>query len=389
MKPPPPGSSEADKERDALLKHFRAYLHLAITARQTGQEKELEALPGPNLLTYCRALANEPGISLAGELSMPVVAILKQIEKVSVFCEGVLRHKEEKFVAMHANVKRILEEIDVALTMISRNFLHRLQSRGAVTQYTDLLCEVIHGMVIAYGMKPAELLRRYQKLTPQDGLDEDGSLTEGSFIESFARDVYQRVKALDKLADEFPDEMRFAARRMHAWPMLMHRHTSNRRRFEQLADRLELGADYPVDAGNGARFRPDTPMIRYLDPLIYRLHVMCWELGDMQFDSIKTEQSMLLQVWLDWPDEPPGEEVLSPLRAARQLPRLTKAKASQWAEKVLVPLILATDARDWQHCTEPVLQKIAGQIGVKSRATFKSRLQSAVSATLRRLARPA
>ena len=98
---------------------------------------------------------------------------------------------------------------------------------------------------------------------------------------------------------------------------------------------------------------------------------------------------MLLQIWWDWPEEPPGEEVLSPLRAARQLPPLTKATAAQWTEKVIVPLILATDARDWTNCTEPVLQKIARQKDVKGRATFKSRLLAAVAATLRRLARPA
>jgi hypothetical protein len=52
-------------------------------------------------------------------------------------------------------------------------------------------------------------------------------------------------------------------------------------------------------------------------------------------------------------------------------------------------LILATDARDWKNCDESALKKIAGQKGVKSRATFKSRLLAAVAATLRRLARPA
>ena len=52
-------------------------------------------------------------------------------------------------------------------------------------------------------------------------------------------------------------------------------------------------------------------------------------------------------------------------------------------------MILITDARDYAHCTEPVLQKIAQQKGVKSRATFKSRLLAAVAATLHRLARPA
>jgi hypothetical protein len=54
-----------------------------------------------------------------------------------------------------------------------------------------------------------------------------------------------------------------------------------------------------------------------------------------------------------------------------------------------VPLILVTDARDFKNCTEPVLQAIARQKGVKSKATFKSRLLAAVTATLRRLARPA
>lgn len=77
------------------------------------------------------------------------------------------------------------------------------------------------------------------------------------------------------------------------------------------------------------------------------------------------------------------------LRAVRDLPPLTKATVTPWAEKAVVPLILATDARDWKNCTEAVLQKIARQKGVKSRATFKSRLLAAVSATLRRLARPA
>jgi hypothetical protein len=54
-----------------------------------------------------------------------------------------------------------------------------------------------------------------------------------------------------------------------------------------------------------------------------------------------------------------------------------------------VPLILANSACDFKSGVEPVLQNIARQKGVKSRATFKSRLLAAVTATLRRLARPA
>jgi hypothetical protein len=47
MKPQPPEPSETDKEREILLKQFRAWLHLAITAKQTGQDQQLEAMAGP------------------------------------------------------------------------------------------------------------------------------------------------------------------------------------------------------------------------------------------------------------------------------------------------------------------------------------------------------
>ena len=200
---------------------------------------------------------------------------------------------------------------------------------------------------------------------------------------------YQRVEALDDLADEFPDHIRTAARSMHAWPMLMPRHTNNRRRFQQLAKRLDLGAYYPTDASEGARFRPDMPLVRYLDPLIYRLVCMCRETRNIEFKSTEDEQHWLYLSWWTWPEDRPNEDVLAVMHATRLLPSLTKATAAQWAEKAIVPLILVTDARDYEKCTEPVLQKIARQKGVKSRATFKSRLLAAVAATLRRLARPA
>ena len=176
---------------------------------------------------------------------------------------------------------------------------------------------------------------------------------------------------------------------MNAWPMLMHRHTNNRRRFEQLAKRLELGAEYPLDASEGARFRPDTPMVRYLDPLIHRLHSFVWDCAYLENSESPEADKFMAREWSKWPEELPGEDVMLVLRLVGQLPPLTKATAVQWAEKAIVPLILATDARDWKKCAEQALQAIARQKGVKSRATFKSRLLAAVSATLRRLARPA
>jgi hypothetical protein len=379
MKSQPAEPSEAYKEREILLKQFRAYLHLAITAKQTRQDKELKAMPGPNMMTYCRALAELPEYTLAQELSHPVLAVLDQISHVANICQGTLRRQDEQSVALHTSSKRILGEIDRALSVVLGNHLNWTRRRAEHTQFCDLLSNVLYYMAIGDGADAANLVRRYQKLYPEDG----------GYAGMFAWDVYQRVDALDQLADEFPEHIRPAARRMHAWPMLMHRHTNNRRRFKQLADRLELGAEYPTDASEGARFRPDTPLVLYLDPLIYRLNVTCQETRDMQFKSVKDEQYFLYMTWWTRDEDYPSEDVLAVIHAARLLPPLTKATAAQWAEKAIVPLILVTDARDYENCTEPVLQKIARQKGVKSRATFKSRLLAAVTATLRRLARPA
>jgi len=94
LKPEPSKPAETDQERDALLKQFRAYLHLAITAHQTGQAKQLKTVPGPNLMAYCRALAELPDNTLARELAAPVTAILQEISKIAPPCEGTLRGQD-------------------------------------------------------------------------------------------------------------------------------------------------------------------------------------------------------------------------------------------------------------------------------------------------------
>jgi hypothetical protein len=374
--------SETDKEREILLKQFRAFLHLAITAKQTGQNKQLKAMPGPDTLTYCMELADLPDNQLAAELAAPIMALLLQIGEVASICKGSLKSQKEFHVAKHAAYKRVLEQIDIALGLVLRVLNPLLSYRGPVAKDADFLCETLYADTHA-GNSVANMVRRYIELFP------DQNYESCSFVADFAWDVYQRVAELDRLADEYPQLLRPAARQMHGWPMLMHRHTNNRRRFQQLAKLLELGAEYPTDASEGARFRPDTPMVRYLDPLIYRLNVACEELGDREFKSLWEEQHWLYLTWWTRDEDCPNEEVLAVMHAARLLPPLTKATAAQWAEKAIVPLILVTDARDWTNCAEPVLQTIGKQKGVKSRATFKSRLLAAVAATLRRLARPA
>jgi hypothetical protein len=370
------------------LEGFRAHLHIVITAGQTGQQARLAQLPGPGMQAYARALARLPDNALAAELVKPVWAIFNQIENAATGCGKALKAEALTDPAQRAELEQVREQLDFALALVLRQLSCLVRSRAETTQCRDLLCDAIGLLGIGDGPAAARWLRRWQQEFPENNREADGTMSPESFPDLFAWEAYQRIAALDELADEFPEQLQMAAKQMHAWPMLMHRHTDNRRRFEELAEKLQLGAEYPLDASAGARFRPDTPMVRYLDPRVCRLNFVRTAMADTEWKTEEQESESLRWWWGGSLAKLPGDEVLPVLRRLRDLPPLTKATASQWAEKAVVPMILATDARDWRQCAEPVLQRIANQRGVKSRATFKSRLLAAVAATLRRRARP-
>jgi hypothetical protein len=383
-----PAKPDAPAAPDQRVHSFRTFLHLAVTASRVGGPKALAAVSGSSMHAHCRALAGLPDNTLALELSAAAGAILGQLQAEAAYCERLLFHGTVTAPQEVAQVQHVLEQLDLALAFLLRNGLaHTISARAEATGSADLLCEATQ-LAIGDGVRAARLIRRGMAMTPPlSPAAEDVDIEDAGFQRDFAWDAYRRVAALDRLADEFPAHVRWAARAMHAWPMLVHRHTDNRRRFIELARHLELGEDYPTDASEGACYRPDTPMVRYLDAWILRLHEVRCEAGWREFKSAEAEREQLRRLWWEWPKPLPAAEVVDLLYAAVRLPPLTKATAKTWAETALVPLILATDARDAANCSEPVLRRIWNQKGVKSRATFKSRLRSAVTATLRRLAR--
>ena len=387
-KPPSPLAqprlTEADKD---LIRSFQAYLHMVMMAEQTGQTGQVTGLPGSKMLGYCRALAKLPGNTLAAELQKAVHGqSLNQIWDAEVAFAEPIRQKKVKDQAAREELEVILEQLDFALARIFRDVLWWAKFRAQTTRSLDLLVDVTYA-VLGSGEEAAGLIRRLQKLCPDDYPIINGAAEEGSFPDRFAWEAYERVEVLDKLADEFPELVRTAGRHMDAWPMLCHRHAKNRRRFNQLAQGLELGADYPFDVSEGARFRPDTRLVRFIGARLHRLHNLWRDVEGCEHKTVQDEKRVLANLWWHWPEENPGDEILEILRAVRHLPPLTKKTAHDWAKTGLVPLILATDARDWTNCSEPVLRNIAEQKGVKSRATFKSRLLAAVSSCLQRLSR--
>jgi hypothetical protein len=210
----------------------------------------------------------------------------------------------------------------------------------------------------------------------------------GGFPEAFAWDVYERVSALSELASQFPKQIQCSAREMHGWPMIVSHHLDFRHEFERLAELLEVGAEYPLDVGPRQRRGSETRLLRYLDPLVYRLHVLRKVL-------IETEQTRghedfkgrLSPIWWDYLDKPPTPEVVAILKEVPALPPLTQKEACKWSSEVIVPIIMAEDAGTAETCKIQALRSIWNHKSVKSRATFQSHLHSAVTDTLQRFAR--
>src|ERR1035437_3008103 len=150
MKSQPSSPSDADKERDALLKEFRAWLHLVITAHQTGQAKQLAAMPGPQMRDYCHRLAKLPGNTLACELSAAVGAVLEQLDVAAMDFYRPIFQKKVESPAKQAELEVILEQLDLALAFVLRRVRTMANFRGGVTKSTDLLCDAT-GMAIGDG----------------------------------------------------------------------------------------------------------------------------------------------------------------------------------------------------------------------------------------------
>jgi len=272
-------------------------------------------------------------------------------------------------------------------------FAHRVASialeRAETTRCTDLLLDQA-GAKKGDGSAFLRLMRHYFELDetgPHPG-DVD---CEDSLIGDFVWETYERVLQLDELARKYPQLVRFSARKMHGWPMIVSHHLDVSRDFKELFARLDIGGDYPLDVSPRKKRGSETPLLRYLEPMIRSFHVcrevlLGWEKNEWPEEDIA---SRLPAWWVNWPEVLPGPEVLKILRRLSSLPPMTKQSAARWSREIIVPIIMLEDARDRDTCEIPALLSIWRHRGVKGRGTFKSHLLSAVTSTIRRYSKRA
>ncbi|MCE9608938.1 MAG: hypothetical protein K8R23_01795 [Chthoniobacter sp.] len=300
----------------------------------------------------------------------------------------------------------IRDEVDFALGRFFFDVRAWQRMRAEFTRCSDLL---VPAAIEARGDGPdaLHLMRRYDELCPGEA---DPAIDPGpeSFPDSFAWDTYLRVCALGDLAKEFPLHLRHSARQMHGWPMIVSNHLDTTGEFQAVVERLEVGAGYPLDVGARRKRGTETPLLHYLEPLVWRLFVLWeqlteaaaenqnpapeqerrWRRGPIPEDNAEFARYIRYPWCPDFYDSGPKLEELPILRRLVALPPLTRKSARQWSHEVIVPLIMLRDAGTRETCKEPALRNIWQHRSVKSLATFRSRLHSAVTDTLQRFGRP-
>jgi len=150
-----------------------------------------------------------------------------------------------------------------------------------------------------------------------------------------------------------------------------------------------LGKWHPLDVSSRRKRGGKTPAMTYLEPLICRLDdfrdLILW-FASRENEPISSER--MANAWQNSPfDDKASDAVLEVLRKVSLLPRLTKSSALEWSKEVILPYILVTDGADPSQCKEPFLRNIWNHRDVKSIATFRSRLERAVTDFLTRYSR--
>lgn len=279
------------------------------------------------------------------------------------------------------------DHADMCLSQAARHLMALLRIRAETSYSLDLMVESI-SMARGDG---DECLRLIRFLHERTGDEKEGlsTIDDSTFPSSFLEDLYKRVAAFPSLAARYPEHMSFAAKRFQGLPMLFSLHIDNSMEFRRLAEDLGLGKWHPLDVSGRRKRGVRTPAMTYLEPLVCRLDdfrdIMLW-IASRETAPITSKR--MADAWRTSAfDEKTSDSVVEVLRKVPSLPVLIKSAAPTWSRNVIVPYILVTDGADPANAEHPFLRNIWNHRDVKSTATFRSRLESAVTDFLTRYSR--
>jgi hypothetical protein len=282
--------------------------------------------------------------------------------------------------------EKFLTALDESLPVMKQGLGSLLRFRALETKSSELLLEA--GMRAKGHPHEAEyFMRRYYALEPDEEAEDAKGEGYFAFMMEMACDA---VEVLERLQEKYPAAARWAARYRDRWPVLHRRGERGNAAFRELAARIQLGADYALDPDAKVHTARKHSLRSYLTPLLeWLVPVHANLFSTAQSQRLESAAQLMRKRGhpLLLPCEPCPPGAAQVLAEAAELSPLRKGTAVVWADKLVVPFIMATDAANVKDLSEPALIAIWKQGRVKSPNTFRSRLLDAVRRELPRMAR--
>jgi hypothetical protein len=269
----------------------------------------------------------------------------------------------EKEGLKHPGLKIARQQIDdlLGVALLETTIAHHL---AMTTESFELFSFALCGSLRGADHLPKLLARFEEKFAEPYDFESDHSDT---VYFHFAQLVLTLTEFLEKISEEHPERFHLIAREMPCWPFRLFRHRkAYAKRFDRLADRLELGKLCPIHSSSSAEYSFEKRINAFVFEILsefLRVHSYLSTRED------ETEEKCLESAGIP-------TALHHHFLKSYQLPRLTKgATAKDWAETVIIPYLEGKYA-DWSSV--PALKEFLGKAGgrAKAKEAVKGALES-------------
>jgi hypothetical protein len=320
------------------------------------------------------------------DLHKQIQSLAERLAKIAYAFESVGDAKSHAEGTGLRHLAELRDHADFCLNLAARDLNSWAEMRAETSRSPDLVCDVV-GRLMGDGSQCIKLIETYYRMMGDD-TEGTGEIDAETFPDQFLWDLAERVEAFPKFAERYPKHLHFAARHLQGLPLLVSHHLDVTHEFDRLSALLGMGTWHPLDVSPRRKRGAITPAMRYLEPVVWRMDNMrriLTEIGEREGLPIPSDRISGLFTRRRAESVPEAE--IEIYRNLPELPDLIKSSAPAWSKKAIVPYILVTDGADPANAEHPFLRNIWNHRDVKSTATFRSRLESAVTDFLTRYSR--
>ncbi len=300
------------------------------------------------------------------------------MEDLLLFLYAIAEQHEERATSENrkTEARNMVKQLDGILARTARDFSSIVWHRAMETEDSELLLGGLGDALSGMEKLPA-LWRHWADIYGDGDLATTNADDSDSFCFWLADSLVEVVKLFEDYCKEYPSGFRCWAAEQPALPMLVYwQKAAYRKRFERLAEGVQLGERCPIHVSKRANYSLETPINAYVFDLLKEfLWAREW-IKSANPESILKNEGVTVEEYLAR-NANIRKDLLPIYQSAAALPRLTKSKTSaqQWADTAIMPYM---DATRVDYLNDPQFATIKKRKRVKSQSTARAEIRKDV-----------